>query len=84
MLNRTAYFVSTGHVQDHFNRQTIDTKCTHTVQVRMAIAMRTCHAHLVMCCGRRTCHSMACLQRGLRQSQVNKPDDMGGSSETTT
>ena len=36
MFNRTAYFVSTGHVQDHFNRQTIDTKCSSTVQVHRA------------------------------------------------
>ena len=33
-LNRTAYFTGTGHVQDHFNRQTIDIKCVSTVQVR--------------------------------------------------
>ncbi|KAK9826199.1 hypothetical protein WJX81_006831 [Elliptochloris bilobata] len=39
VLNRTAYFVNTGHVQDHFNRQTIDTKCTSTVQLLMDIEL---------------------------------------------
>ena len=62
MLNRTAYFVSTGHVQDHFNRQTIDTKCTHTVQVRPA---QYCHTaadtELAMCCLTRSCQIFWCM-----------------------
>jgi hypothetical protein len=40
LLNRTAYFIPSGHVQDHFNRQTIDTKCTHTVQARAQLLAR--------------------------------------------
>ncbi len=43
LLNRTAYFIPSGHVQDHFNRQTIDTKCTHTVQARPRLLARGRH-----------------------------------------